>query len=395
MHEAYMRIFRRCGLEFLAVEADSGAIGGSFSHEFMVSADSGEDSVIFCWSCGYGANLEKAELREPGARVPSAAAGTLDLVETPDVRTIDALTAFLGVSPQEVAKTLLFETDKGVVAACVRGDHQVNSVKVKNLLGANAVELASEEIVREVTGAPVGFAGPVGLSVPVYLDYALRDAGALVVGANQADAHYRNALPGRDFQVTAWADVRAMEEGDPCPRCGKAVSLRRGIEVGHIFKLGTKYSEAMGAVFLDAEGREKPLIMGCYGIGVQRTAAAAIEQNHDDDGIIWPVPIAPWEVLLLPVQVKDEGVRRATSELEQALESRGVEVLVDDRDERPGVKFKDADLLGIPLRITLGTRGLRDGLVEVRERATREERQVAVEEAAGHAAAWVDERRLR
>ncbi len=395
MFAAYNRIFDRCGLGFVAVEADSGAIGGSFSHEFMVSADSGEDAVIFCHACGYGANVEKAEVRKPGSSEgPSGDVPSLEFVETPEVRTIETLTSFLGVPPQAVAKTILFETDKGVVAACVRGDHQANAAKLKNLLGANAAELASEETVRDVSRAPVGYAGPVGLGVPVYMDYALGEVGGLVVGANQADAHYRHALAGRDFQVEAWADLRVMEEGDLCPRCGEPVSLRRGIEVGHIFKLGNKYSETLGATFLDAQGAERPLVMGCYGIGIQRTVAASIEQNHDDDGIIWPVPIAPWEVTVLPLQPKDEKTREVTDAVERALEERGVEVLVDDRDERPGVKFKDADLLGIPLRITLGSRGLAEGVAEVRERATREERKVPLAEVVEWAARWVKERKV-
>ena len=394
MFEAYSRIFARCGLEFVAVEADTGAIGGSFSHEFMVLADSGEDEVAACRRCGYGANVEKAEAKPPPAPEATEPPGELELVETPGKRTIEEVTAFLGVAPEGTMKTILFETDKGVVAACVRGDHQVNPVKVKNLLGANTAEMASEETVARVTGAPVGFAGPVGLEVPVYLDHALREGSGYVVGANRADAHYRNAVPGRDFRPAGWADLRVIEAGDPCPRCGEPVEVRRGIEVGHIFKLGTKYSEAMGATYLDREGAERFLVMGCYGIGVGRTVAAAIEQNHDDDGIIWPVPIAPWQVLVLPIRVNDEETRRVTDEIVRELESRGVEVLVDDRDERPGVRFKDADLIGVPLRITLGPRGLKQGVAEVRERATRAEHRVPLVEVAGWAARWVDERRV-
>ncbi len=394
MHEAYHAIFRRCGLEFVAVEADSGAIGGSFSHEFMVLADSGEDAVAACSACGYGANVEKAEVPEPEAPAGVAEPGPVETVTTPGAGTIEAVCELLGVAPTALAKTLLFETDNGVVAVCVRGDHQANPVKLKNLLGVNTVELAGPDTVRRATGAPVGFAGPVGLDLPVYVDPALRGAGGFVVGANQADAHLLNAVPGRDFVVAGWADLREIEAGDPCPRCGEPVAVRRGIEVGHIFKLGTKYSEAMGATFLDASGRENPLVMGCYGIGVGRTVAAAIEQNHDDDGICWPVPIAPWEVLVLPIRMKDDATARASRDLAAALEARGVDVLVDDRDERPGVKFKDADLLGVPLRITLGPRGLADGVAEVRERATGAEHRVPVAEVADWAARWVDERRV-
>ncbi|GAB4258353.1 proline--tRNA ligase [Deferrisoma sp.] len=393
MYEAYRRIFERCGLEFVAVEADTGSIGGSFSHEFMVLADSGEDAVAACRACGYGANVEKAEVRPPEPGPAPEPPGPMELVETPERRTIEEVCGFLGVEPRQAIKTLIFETDKGVVAVGVRGDHQANPVKVKNLLDANTVDLASDDTVREVTGAPVGFAGPVGLSVPVYLDHALREGEGYVVGANRADHHYRNAVPGRDFAVAGWADLREIEPGDPCPRCGEPVAVRRGIEVGHIFKLGTKYSQAMEATFLDRDGKERTFVMGCYGIGVGRTVAAAIEQNHDENGIVWPVPIAPWEVLVLPIQPADEATREALRTLVGDLEARGVEVLVDDRDERPGVRFKDADLIGVPLRITLGPRGLKEGVAEVKERATGAEHRVPLAEAAEWVTRWVEARR--
>ncbi len=394
MYEAYRRIFERCGLEFVAVEADSGAIGGSFSHEFMVLADSGEDGVAACSACGYGANVEKAEVPAPAAG-DAPEVGALEEVSTPGKRTIEEVSEFLGVDPSRTAKTLLFATDLGVVAAVVRGDHTVNPIKVKNVAGANVAELAGEATVVESTGAPVGFAGPVGLGVPVYVDHALKDAGGFVVGANRVDTHYRDAVAGRDFPVAGWTDLREIAAGDPCPRCGEAVNVRRGIEVGHVFRLGTKYSEAMGATCLDDQGKERPLVMGCYGIGIGRTAAAAIEQNHDGDGICWPVPIAPWEVVVLPIRVTDEATREAVEGLTSGLEARGVEVLVDDRDERAGVKFKDADLLGIPLRITLGPRGLKEGVAEVRERATGADHNVPLDELVEWAAGWVVARRGR
>jgi prolyl-tRNA synthetase len=394
MYDAYRRIFERCGLDFVAVEADTGAIGGSFSHEFMVLADSGEDAVAACQACGYGANVEKGEIRPPESMSsPPPAPPPPELVETPDQKTIEEVTAFLGVPAEAVVKTLVFNTDQGLVAVCVRGDHEANPAKVKNLVGANTAELASAAEVMAATGAPAGFAGPVGLEIPVYFDHALRDTGGLVVGANRADAHYRNALPDRDFGVTGWADLRMIVEGDPCPRCEATVSVRRGIEVGHVFKLGTKYSEAMGATYLDAEGEERLLVMGCYGIGVARTLAAAIEQNHDEDGIIWPVPIAPWEVTVLPIRPEEAATRVAVTEIVAALEDRGIEVLLDDRDERPGVRFKDADLLGIPLRVTLGPRGLGEGMAEVRERATGVEHKVPLPEVAAWVADWTAQRR--
>ncbi len=392
MHEAYTRIFERCGLNFVAVEADSGAIGGSFSHEFMVLAESGEDDIAAC-TCGYGANTEKAEIKIASEQV-TGDAPPMEKVMTPEQRTIEEVSAFMGVTPNEVAKTLIFETDKGTVAICLRGDHEANPAKVKNMLGANTAELAEEATVREVTGAPVGFAGPAGIGCPVYLDNALKGVASFVSGANEADAHYKNMVVGRDFTPAGWADLRMMEKGDPCPRCGEPVDVKRGIEVGHIFKLGVKYSEAMKANFLDRDGKEKPCVMGCYGIGVGRTMAAAIEQNYDDNGIIWPVPLAPWEVVILPLMDKEGRTDAEAAKLCEALEKAGIEVLVDDRDERPGVKFKDADLLGIPLRITLGARGLAEGIAELKERASGDEHKIALDETVKWATDWVLERRI-
>jgi prolyl-tRNA synthetase len=392
MHKAYTRIFERCGLDFVAVEAGSGAIGGSFSHEFMVLAESGEDDIAACPECGYGANTEKAEVR----CVVAQATGDTPAVEkvaTPDARTIEEVCDYMEVKPEEVAKTLIFETDKGVVAVCVRGDRDANPAKVKNLLGANAAEMASEAVVREVTGAPVGFAGPFGIKCPVYLDNELKGLASFVSGANELDMHYRNITPGRDFEPAGWSDLRLILEGDPCPRCEGTVTVKRGIEVGHIFKLGTKYSEAMKANFLDADGKEQPCVMGCYGIGVGRTMAAAIEQNFDDNGIIWPVPLAPWEVVILPLSDKTGETLEAAKKITAELQDAGIEVLLDERDERPGVKFKDADLLGVPLRITIGARGLKEGNAETKERATGEQLDIALDAITSWATAWVKERR--
>lgn len=392
MHEAYHRIFARCGLKFVAVEADTGSIGGSFSHEFMVLADSGEDDIAAC-DCGYGANVEKAEVKTEVPAAGLSGVPAMEKVHTPGQRTIEEVSAFMGADPKTIAKTMIFETDVGVAAVCVRGDREANPMKLKNLLRANTVELAGEETIREVTGAPMGFAGPAGIKCPVYLDGELKGVAGLVSGANEADHHVKNLVPGRDFTPTGWADLREIVEGDPCPRCGNPVSVKRGIEVGHIFKLGIKYSEALKATFLDAEGKEIPCVMGCYGIGVGRTVAAAIEQNYDDNGIIWTVPLAPFEVVILPLSVKDEAAMSAARAIEAELEAAGIEVLFDDRDERPGVKFKDADLMGIPLRITLGAKGLKDGVAEVKERATGKEDRVPLAEASSYAARWVLERR--
>ncbi|MBP2675013.1 MAG: prolyl-tRNA synthetase, partial [Deltaproteobacteria bacterium] len=373
MYEAYCRIFRRMGLDFRAVEADTGNIGGSSSHEFMVIADSGEDAIVSCSSCDYGANVEKAECPVPAeGAVGSRDAGPARKVSTPEKRTIEEVSGFLGIDPGALIKTLLFETSAGDVAVLVSGAFEINEIKVRNFLGAEWVRLAEEARVRAITGAPSGFAGPVGLAVRTIADHSVRSIASGATGANEKDAHLVDVVPGRDFTPEAYADLRVVLEGDPCPRCGGNLRLSRGIEVGHVFRLGTKYSEAMRAVCLDADGREQVIAMGCYGIGVGRTAAAAIEQNHDDDGIVWPISIAPFEVTIIPVNVKNADVAAAAETLASGLDAHGVEVLLDDREERPGIKFKDADLVGIPVRVTLGEKNVAAGFGELRDRKTGE-----------------------
>jgi prolyl-tRNA synthetase len=373
MYEAYNRIFSRCGLNFKTVEADTGPIGGSFSHEFMVLADTGEDLLASCSACVYAANLEKAEAPPPSVNPAPAPAGpALEEVYTPEVRTVEEVAAFLRVSPQDIVKTLIYETDRGPVAVLIRGDHEINDVKVRNLLGVTELFLAGPARVEELTGAEVGFSGPVGLNLPIYADQAVAALGACVIGANRTDYHLVNANPCRDFVITRTADLRTVTAQDPCPRCGADLTILRGIEVGHIFKLGRKYSEALQAAFLDAEGRETFIFMGCYGIGVSRIMAAAIEQGHDGDGITWPMALAPFQVGLIPISVTDADLWQATLRLHDELEAAGVEVLLDDRDERPGVKFKDCDLIGLPLRIVIGPKNLAQGKAEVRPRRSRE-----------------------
>lgn len=372
MYQAYTRIFTRCGLNFKTVEADTGPIGGSFSHEFMVLADTGEDLLASCTACTYAANLEKAEVAPPGGNPqPAPAANALQEVHTPGVRTVEELVAFLRISPQDIVKTLIYETDKGPVAVLIRGDHEVNEVKVKNLLKVTDLYLAGPGRVEELTGAEVGFSGPVGLDLPIYADQAVAARNNWVTGANRTDYHLVNVNPYRDFHITQVADLRTVTANDPCPRCGAALNILRGIEVGHIFKLGVKYSEALKATFLDAEGREKYMVMGCYGIGVSRIVAAAIEQWHDDDGIIWPMALAPFQVGMVPISIHDEATWEAALSLYEDLKTAGVEVLLDDRDERPGVKFKDFDLIGLPLRVVLGPKTLAQNKGEVRHRRTR------------------------
>ena len=407
MYDAYCRIFRRMGLDFRAVEADTGTIGGSSSHEFMVIADSGEDAIVSCASCSYGANVEKAECSlsgvaasgkgngaaKEGAPVPGDTKGEPRKVPTPGKRTIEEVSSFLAIDPATLIKTLLFETSVGDVAVLVSGAHEVNEIKVKNHLGAEYVRLAGEERVRQVTGAPSGFAGPVGLSVRTIADLSVRSIASGATGANEKDAHLVDVVPGRDFVPEAYADLRMVREGDTCPRCAGALRFSRGIEVGHVFRLGTKYSEAMRAVYLDEGGKERVTVMGCYGIGVGRTAAAAIEQNHDDDGIVWPISIAPFEVAVIPVNVKQADVLAAAERVAEDLDARGVEVFFDDREERPGIKFKDADLTGIPVRITLGEKNVAAGFGEVRDRKTGETVRIPLPELADAAFALVGKKK--
>lgn len=371
MFAAYNNIFRRCGLQFRPVEADSGSIGGKYSHEFMVMADSGEDAMVFCEKCAYAANLEKAEVACPEKKIIFEDDWLpLEDVDTPDVRTIEEVSAFLKVTPQNIVKTLIFNADGKPCAVLIRGDHEVNEVKVKNYLAAAELELASDDMIREVTGAPRGFAGPVNIKAPILVDYSVIDMVNFVTGGNRQDGHLKNVNVGRDFKVEAFTDLRIVNAGDACPRCGQPIKTARGIEVGHVFKLGTKYSKAMKAVYLDKDGQEKIMIMGCYGIGVGRTVAAGIEQNHDDNGIIWPMPLAPYQVIISPVNINEITIRETAEYLYNAMITEGVEVLYDDRDERAGVKFKDADLIGIPLRVTVGHKNLQDGNVELKIRKT-------------------------
>ncbi|UJX40690.1 proline--tRNA ligase [Desulfovibrio sp. JY] len=372
MFKAYTRIFERLGLKFRAVSADSGTIGGSFSHEFMVLAETGEDTIAYCDACDFGANVEKAEAVCPphGEAAPCPPA---ESVATPGQHTVEEVAAFLGVTPEKIVKTLLYVADGKTVAALVRGDRELNEVKFKNLLGAQDIRLASPEEVTAATKAPVGFAGPVGLAgIPVYADRELANAADWIVGANAADAHLRHVDLGRDATIVSFTDLRQVAPGDPCPKCGAPLAFAKGIEVGHVFKLGLKYSKSLNATFLDEAGKEQFMIMGCYGIGVSRIVAACIEQNNDASGIIFPPAIAPFEVALLNLNAKDAEASAKADELYDALTAAGIETLLDDREERPGVKFKDADLMGFPIQLTLGGKGLARGIVETKDRRTGE-----------------------
>jgi len=394
MIEAYTSIFARCGLKFRAVEAETGLIGGTFSHEFMVLASTGEETIVTCTHCSYAANIEKAEFQrkvKSSQTRDEANQKPIQKALTPEKRTVEEVTQFLNVSPQDLVKTLIFESDKGCVAALVRGDHEISEKKLKTIWGAETLQLASEETVEEITHAPKGFAGPIGLSVPILADLDIQEMVNFVTGANEKDAHLIQVNTGRDFHVSQFVDIRKFAPGDFCPLCGEETRMDKGIEVGHTFKLGTKYSQTMGATFLDDQGREKEIVMGCYGIGVGRTVAAAIEQCYDQNGIIFPMPIAPFQVLLLPVNIKIEMLREIAENYFQTLSENGIEVLYDDREETPGVKFKDADLIGIPLRLTLGEKNLKKGLVEIKKRKTGEVLLVKKEEALSRVKELIDQ----
>jgi len=403
MSGAYHRIFTRMGLSFRAVEADSGQIGGNFSHEFMVLADTGEDDVVFCESCDYAANSEKAASRIAAPEARDSA--PMERVDTPGVQSVEDVAKAMDVPTERLIKAVIFQYEMGqpggpdatgmarkitdgtpddLVIVLIRGDREVNEVKLANHLGASGdVAFASDRDIETHTGGPVGFSGPVGLTnLRIVADHSVTDLTDAVCGANAADTHLSHVLPGRDFEIAEVADLDTARSGDGCPRCENGtLSVRRGIEVGHIFMLGTKYSVDMDATFLDQNGKKQPFVMGCYGIGVGRGAAAAVEQNHDDRGIIWPMPIAPYQVSLIAMNMKSEALAGAAEMLYDQMQNVGIEVLFDDRRERGGVKLTDAELLGIPLIVIMGDRGLERGICEVKERATGDTVEVPLETA--------------
>jgi len=385
MHSAYERIFSRCGLNVRAVEADAGAIGGAGgSHEFMAYANMGEDTIITCPACGYAANSEKAVSLASQAKPveQNFNTGHVTIVAekfyTPSLKTIDDLMLILGLRPDEIIKTLLYMADKTLIAILVRGDHEANEAKIKQLLGLTSLELADAAQVEARTGVPLGFVGPVGLDVDIYADHAVAAMHNAITGANERDYHLKQVMPGRDFTFKLAADLRVVEEGEPCVHCSGPLEAIKGIEVAHIFKLGHKYSEPLQANFVDRDGRSQPIVMGCYGIGVSRLLAAIIEQQHDEDGMIWPVGVAPFQVHLLVMATRDEVQQQLATECYEQLLSAGIETLYDDRNERPGVKLKDADLFGLPLRVVIG-KAAEDGFVELKARDGMSER-IAMED---------------
>ena len=371
MYDAYSQIFSRCGLEFRPVEADPGAIGGSGTHEFMVIADSGEAAIAYCDGCDFAANVEKAELL-PLTSVAEAEK-PLETVATPGKKTINDVAGYLSLSADRLIKSLAFITEKGPVLALIRGDHEVNEIKLANLLNVLQLEMAGEKEIQSLFHSEPGYIGPVGLTnITIVADASVMNMHNAVCGANEADRHFISVLPRRDITPTHVADIRLIREGDPCPRCSSPVKTARGIEVGQVFKLHTKYSQALDATYLDENGQEQLMVMGCYGVGVSRTMAAAIEQHHDADGIVWPASIAPYQVVIVPINTKDEPQMTMAEQIYRELSAVGVEVVLDDREERSGVKFKDADLIGYPLRITVGPKALKENCVELKVRRTKE-----------------------
>jgi prolyl-tRNA synthetase len=384
MYKAYCRIFARAGLKYLPVEAESGPIGGDASHEFMVPANNGEDRIVHCTACGYAANLERAETgRVPKTKPVSSSMTAVTEAATPGAGSIEAVCRALGTTPRQMIKTLLFLADGEPLACLVRGDHEANESKIRRAAGCKSLQMADAVTIQSVTGAPVGFAGPVGLKCRVLADHDVVEVVDAVVGGNAVDVHLRGVNVGRDWQVDATHDLRMAEDADVCPRCPGRMQLVHGIEVGHVFKLGTKYSVSLDADYLDEKELRHPMIMGCYGIGVNRIVAALCETSYDEHGLIWPLSIAPYEVLVVPLNVSDTETMEYAERIYAELRNLGIDVLLDDRDARAGFKLKDADLIGIPLRVVIGGRGLKEGVAEVRWRWESDSRKVSLASAVG------------
>jgi prolyl-tRNA synthetase len=383
MYKAYCRIFERCGLEYIPVEAESGPIGGDASHEFMAPAKNGEDFVVRCTGCNYAANQERADTGRTSAG-SAAIEGAADpvSVDTPNAGTIDAVSELLKSDPDTFIKTLIYVADGKPTAVLIRGDHDANEGKIRRVLDVSELEMADDATVQRVTGAPVGFAGPVGLKCSYIADHDISHIASAITGANANDTHLTGVVPGTHFDLPETHDLRNAAAGDPCPRCDATLEIVHGIEVGHVFKLGTKYSEALDANWMDPQETRHPIIMGCYGIGITRVVAAIVETCHNDGGIVWPAEVAPYTVELIPLNVTDETVMDAANGIYEQLSAAGIEVLMDDRDQRPGFKFKDADLIGLPVRMIVGGKGLKDGIVEIKRRTDPEATRMPLGEAA-------------
>jgi prolyl-tRNA synthetase len=396
MYEAYTAIFKRCGVRFRAVDAASGEIGGDMSHEFQVLASSGEDLILSCNTCDYAANIEKATTPRQIQSQDNTELGTLETVDTPGKKTIEDVASFLGAEPSSFLKSLVYEADSVPVLVLIAGDRDVNESKLQAALGASALRLASDAVVQENMGTLPGYVGPVNLprDIRILADLSVQGVVNWITGANQPDKHIRNANLERDFKPERFLDIAFAAPGDACPRCENGIlEEHRGIEVGQVFYLGTKYSQAMDCSYLDENGKSQPAEMGCYGIGVGRTMAATIEQNHDENGIIWPVPVAPYEVVVLPLQVNDDAVSNAAEEIYTGLKDAGIDVVIDDRNERAGFKFKDADLIGYPVQIVLGGRSVSSGKAEVKYRASGEKVEMPLERVVETLRDWITDRR--
>lgn len=383
MYDAYCRIFERCGLNFIPVEADPGMMGGDVSHEFMAPTENGEDKIVVCKSCNYSASLDRAECKESlPYSLQSKDLKPMKEVDTPGISTVEKVSKFLKVTPQDLVKTIILLADGKEIAVLVRGDYELNLVKLMRYLKVENLVMADEKTIEKVTGGPLGFSGPVGLKgIRILADYSLKNLYNFVTGANKPDKHLINVNLNRDFKVEEFGDFRYFTSSDKCPRCGSEVSLKTALEIGHIFKLGTKYSSALRAYFLDREGKEKPMIMGCYGIGINRIMAAFIEQNYDENGIIWNKSLSPFELLLLPIEQGESLIRETAEKLYEELIEKGVSCLFDDREVSAGVKFKDADLLGIPMRLVIGKKFIDKRMLELNLRKKGEVIPLRLEEA--------------
>lgn len=397
MYEAYTAIFKRCGVKFRAVDAATGEIGGDMSHEFQVLASSGEDLILSCNSCDYAANIEKATTPRDTVDAASAGSAAIESIDTPDQKTIEQVSTFLGAEASGFLKSLIYEADTEAVLVLIAGDRDVNESKLQAALGVGTLRLASDAMVVDVAGVEAGYVGPVGLDaakVKIIADLSVKAGKNWISGANEAGKHLKNVNPGRDFEAGQYLDIAFAAAGDACPRCEAGrLEEHRGIEVGQVFYLGTKYSEAMNCSYLDENGKPQPAEMGCYGIGVGRTMAATIEQNFDENGIIWPVPVAPYEVVVMPLQINDETVVAAAEKAYEAFKDAGIDVVIDDRNERAGFKFKDADLIGYPVQVVFGGRSVENGKAEVKFRASGEKTEMPLDSVVAEITSWVEERR--
>jgi len=382
MYDAYCRIFERCGIKYSIVEAESGLMGGDVSHEFMSPSEMGEDLFVTCSKCGYGANMTMAQVSMDNKTIPPIKLKEIEEVKTPDKSSIEAVSKFLNIEPAQLVKTLICVADGKPIAVLLRGDHELNITKLSKLMGTNNITMAEESVIQSVTGGPMGFSGPVGLKgIDIIADNSVIQMKNFVTGANKKDTHLMNVNIDRDFSFARSADIRFVATGDICPKCGSDLKVSHGIEIGHIFKLGTRYTEALSATFLDEKGNRLPIIMGCYGIGVNRIIASFLENSYDDNGIIWSKTIAPYEVLISSIKPSDERIARISNMLYTQLSAKGVEVLWDDRDISAGIKFKDADLVGIPIRITVGNKAIESQSVEIKLRNKPEQKLTPVADA--------------